>query len=182
MAELATIARPYAEALFAAAQASSAASAWLPLIDQLAAVAHDPQVAQVVADPKLEPPQVVGLLGGIAGGRAGAKLPADLANFLALLVENGRLGALPAIAVQFRSLKNAAAGVADCLIETAFPLSDTQVAALVAALASRFPLHLDPTVRVEPSLIGGVRVTVGDQVLDSSVRARLDQMRTALAA
>ena len=89
MAELATIARPYAEALFAAAQASSAASAWLPLIDQLAAVAHDPQVAQVVADPKLEPPQVVGLLGGIAGGRAGAKLPADLANFLALLVENG---------------------------------------------------------------------------------------------
>jgi F-type H+-transporting ATPase subunit delta len=178
MAEISTVARPYAEALFASAQASGATDAWLPLVEQLAAVADHPEVAQVVADPKLDQTQVVGLLGGLVK----ARLPTGLANFLGLLVENDRLGALPAIATQYRRLKNAAAGVADCLIESAFPLSAAQVAELVAALAKKFPLKLNPEVRVEPGLIGGVRVTVGDQVLDTSVRARLDQMRAALSA
>ena len=79
-------------------------------------------------------------------------------------------------------LKNRAEGVADCLIESAFPLSDAQVAELVASLTKKFGHKLKPEVRVNADLIGGVRATVGDQVLDGSVRARLSDMQTALTA
>ncbi len=97
-------------------------------------------------------------------------------------MENDRLAALPEIARQFRVLKNESEGVADCLIESAFPMSDAQVAELLAALSKKFGLKLKPEVRVDAGLIGGVRVTVGDHVLDTSVKTRLAQMQAALTA
>jgi F-type H+-transporting ATPase subunit delta len=181
MAELSTIARPYAEALFATAKTTppaDAADAWLNSLEKLAAVAAHPQVASIVADPKLTAAQTYDLLAGMVD----APLPAGVANFLKLAIENGRLAALPEVARQFRVLKNEADGLADCTIETAFPLADDQVADLLARLAAKFKVRLKPQIVVDPSLIGGVRITVGDQVLDGSVRARLDQMRVALTA
>lgn len=179
MAELSTIARPYADALFETARASGEGlERWLAVVEELAALMSHPQVAQVVADPKLDDAQVVDLLSSLVK----QPLPATGTNFLKLLVANQRLAALPEVAVQFRQLKNEAEGVADCLIETAFPLSDAEVNDLLAALAKRFGTGLRPSVQVNPALIGGVRIAVGDQVLDSSVRARLNQMQTALTA
>lgn len=179
MAELSTIARPYADALFETARASGEGlERWLAVVEELAALMSHPQVAQVVADPKLDDAQVVELLASLVK----QPLPAPGTNFLKLLVANQRLAVLPEVAVQFRQLKNEAEGVADCLIETAFPLSDGQVNDLLAALAKRFGTRLRPSVQVNPALIGGVRIAVGDQVLDSSVRARLNQMQTALTA
>ena len=179
MAELSTIARPYADALFDAARASGEGlERWLAVVEELAALMSHPQVAQVVADPKLGDAQVVDLLASLVK----QPLPANGTNFLKLLVANQRLAVLPEVAVQFRQLKNEAEGVADCLIESAFPLSDGQVSDLLAALSKRFGTRLRPSVQVNPALIGGVRIAVGDQVLDSSVRARLNQMQTALTA
>lgn len=179
MAELSTIARPYAEALFAVAQGSGETlDGWLAALGDLAALMSNPQVAEVVADPNLDHAQVYGLLSGMMR----APLPALGGNFLKLLIDNQRLAVLPEVAAQFGRLKNRAEGVADCLIESAFPLSEAQVGDLLGALAKRFGQRLKPQVRVNPALIGGVRVTVGDQVLDSSVRARLTDMQTALTA
>ena len=179
MAELSTIARPYADALFETARATSdGLERWLAALEELAALMSHPQVAQVVADPKLGDAQVVDLLAGMVK----QPLPDAGKNFLKLLVANQRLVVLPEVAVQFRQLKNEAEGVADCLIETAFPLSDGEVNELLGALAKRFGTRLRPSVQVNPALIGGVRIAVGDQVLDSSVRARLNQMQTALTA
>lgn len=179
MAELSTIARPYADALFETARASGEGlERWLVVVEELAALMSHPQVAQVVADPKLDDAQVVDLLSSLVK----QPLPATGTNFLKLVVANQRLAVLPEVAVQFRQLKNEAEGVADCLIETAFPLSDTEVNDLLAALAKRFGTRLRPNVQVNTALIGGVRIAVGDQVLDSSVRARLNQMQTALTA
>jgi F-type H+-transporting ATPase subunit delta len=179
MAELSTVARPYAEALFAVARTSgSSLDAWQAAADELAAVLAHPQVAEVVADPKLDQAQIFSLLAGMLK----APLPDAGGNFLKLLIENQRLAVLPEVAKQFRRLKNDAEGVADCLIETAFPLSDAQVTELVASLAAKFGRKLKPEVRVNDRLIGGVRATVGDQVLDGSVRARLTDMQTALTA
>jgi F-type H+-transporting ATPase subunit delta len=179
MAELSTVARPYAEALFSVARGSGQPlGAWLNAVQELAAVSALPQVAEVVGDPALDPAQIYGLLTGLTK----APLPTEGGNFLKLLIENQRLAVLPEVARQFSLLKNQAEGVADCLIESAYPLTDAQVTDLVAALAKKFGQQLKPEVRVEPALIGGVRATVGDQVLDSSVRARLTDMQTALTA
>lgn len=178
MAELSTIARPYAEALFSVAQGDGPLDAWLSVVDELAALAAHPQVAQVVADPKLGAEQVFDLISGMMK----SKLPPAGANFVRLMIENGRMAALPEVARQFRRLKNEAEGVADCVIESAFKMSDAQVAELVAALTKKFGLKLKPEVRVNESLIGGVRVSVGDHVLDTSVKTRLEQMQAALTA
>jgi F-type H+-transporting ATPase subunit delta len=178
MAELSTIARPYAEALFAAAKSSGSLESWVAVADELAAVARHPQVAAVVADPKLGNAQVLDLLTGLMK----SKLPAEGRNFLQMLVDNDRLAALPEIARQFRILKNESEGVADCLIESAFPMSEAQVSDLLSALSIKFGLKLKPEVRVDAGLIGGVRVTVGDHVLDTSVKTRLGQMQAALTA
>jgi len=109
-------------------------------------------------------------------------LSIDARNFLALLVENGRLLLLPEIASEFLWLKNRHQGEADAEIVSAFPLADAQVAELVAGLEKKFGVKIKPVVSVDASLIGGVRVAVGDQVLDTSVRAQLDRMRDALVA
>ena len=179
MAELSTIARPYAEALFETARASDEGlDRWRAIVDDLATAVSHPQVAQIIGDPKLTDEQVVQLLSGLMK----EPLPLAAINFLKVLIANQRLAALPEVATQFRQLKNEAEGVAECLIETAFPLADNQVDDLVAALARRFGARLKPTVQVNSALIGGVRVAIGDHVLDSSVRARLNQMQQALTA
>ena len=178
MAELSTIARPYAEALFAAAKGAGSLDRWVGLSDELGALVRHPQVAELVANPKLGSTQVFEVLTGLLK----SPLPAEGTNFLQLLIANDRLATLPEIARQFRVLKNAADGVADCLIESAFALDDAQVGELVGKLATKFGLKLKPEVKVDPSLIGGVRVTVGDHVLDTSVKSRLAQMQAALVA
>jgi F-type H+-transporting ATPase subunit delta len=182
MAELSTIARPYAEALFASASGDKSATGtmdqWLPLVAEMAAVARNPDVAQVVNDPKLDSRQVYDLVRGLIK----SPLPPAADNFLKLVVDNGRLAALPEVARQFRAMKNAAEGKADCLIETALPLSDEQVNGLLWGLSRKLGLTLIPEVRVEAELIGGVRVSVGDRVLDDTIKSRLAQMQAALTA
>jgi F-type H+-transporting ATPase subunit delta len=178
MAELSTVARPYAEALFSAARAKAAADAWLPLLEALAQAVAQPQVASLTSDPRLSDQQTFELVSALAR----SALPQELDTFLKLVIHNGRLATLPEVAAQFRRLKNEAEGTADCLIESAFALSEPQLADLIDRLGRKFPRRLKPQLRVEPHLIGGVRVTVGDRVLDGSVRARLDAMRIGLTA
>jgi F-type H+-transporting ATPase subunit delta len=99
-----------------------------------------------------------------------------------MLAENGRVMLLPQIGAQFHELKNAQQGAADAHIFSAFDLSAEQLAQLAVMLEKKFGRKLNPTVTVDPSLIGGVRVVVGDEVLDTSVRAKLQQMHVALTA
>jgi F-type H+-transporting ATPase subunit delta len=86
------------------------------------------------------------------------------------VIENGRLAALPEIAAQFQALVNASSGVSDATIYSAFPIDARQLADVVASLEKRFGRKLKARVEVVPELIGGIRVVVGDEVLDTSVR------------
>jgi F-type H+-transporting ATPase subunit delta len=176
MAELATIARPYAEALFKA-QASDLAgtAAWL---DELAAVAENAQLQQFADSPKASDEQVFELVSGVLR----TALPEAGKNFLRLVIENRRLGALPVVAEQFRALKNAQSGTADAVVYSAFPIDASALADLSVTLEKRFARKLNVSVQQDESLIGGIRVVVGDEVLDTSVKARLDQMKAALTA
>lgn len=177
MAELATVARPYAEALFRVAQQGNMA-AWSELVSELAQVGANPDVQAFAANPNLAAPDLVAALASLVK----APVTPEATNFLTMLAENGRITLLPQIGAQFQVLKNAQLGAADADIASAFALSDAQVAELVGALEKKFGRKLNPTVTVDPSLIGGVRVLVGDEVLDTSVRAKLQQMHAALVA
>ena len=180
MAELSTVARPYAEALFQAASDDRATglAGWADLVGEMAQVAANPDVRNAMSDPRLDDAQRIQVFSSLLK----SKLPASAGNFITLLVQNDRLLLLPEIAEQFIALKNRHEGTAQAEITSAFELSEAQVKDLVVALEGKFGLKLKPHVTVDPSLIGGVRVAVGDQVLDTSVQAQLTRMRDMLAA
>jgi len=176
MAELATIARPYADALFkASAQDLSATATW---VNELAAIAGNAQLQQFADSPKVTSAQVFDLVAGVAK----TALNDHARNFLRTVIENGRLSALPEIASQFRALKNAKSGSSDAVVYSAFPVDGAALAEVAATLEKRFGRKLNVTVELQPELIGGIRVVVGDEVLDTSVKARLEQMKVALTA
>jgi len=177
MVELSTIARPYAEAAFEVAKKSNIAQ-WNDWLQSWSAVAGNENIKLLASNPKLSDQQVLDLFVELT------KTPADAQarNFLAALVENGRLLALPEIARQFAELKNAHEGTADAVIASAFPLADSEIQNIRGALEKKFGSKLNITVQVDASLIGGVCVTVGDQILDSSVRGKLNAMKAALTA
>jgi F-type H+-transporting ATPase subunit delta len=176
MAELATIARPYAEALFEASGGDlPGTSGWL---DAIAAAADTPQLLQFAANPKVGAAEVLQLLTSVLP----KPLPERGANFLRAVIDNDRLAALPEVARQFRALVNAQSGRSDAHIYSAFPIAAGELAGLKAVLEKRFARQLETQVHVDPGLIGGVRVVVGDEVLDTSVKARLQQMKAALTA
>jgi len=177
MAELATIARPYAEALFQVASKADLTQSSEP-IDALAIVAIDMQVRRFAANPKVAREHVFDVICSALA----SPLSDSSKNLLHALIDNRRLSALPEIAKQFRALVNTRSGVSDAKIHSAFPIDATQLGELVGALEQRFGRKLNATVELEPELIGGVRVVVGDEVLDTSVRSRLAQMQTALTA
>ena len=176
MAELATIARPYAEALFKASSSDLAGTAvWL---DELAAIAGNSQLQQFADSPKVTVNQVFDLFTSVTK----TSLPESAKNFLRTVIENGRLAVLPEMAAQFRSLKNAQGGSSDAVVYSAFPIDGAALADVATTLESRFGRKLNVKVELEPALIGGIRVVVGDEVLDTSVKARLEQMKVALTA
>ena len=179
MAELATIARPYAEALFkACADKAADLNSTVAWVEELAAIAADPQLRQLADNPNVSKTQVFDLIAGVAK----SALPEAARNFLRVVLENGRLDALPEAAAQFRSLVNSNSGSSDAVVFSAFPIADAALAELGASLEKRFGRKLNLTVKPDDSLIGGVRVVVGDEVLDTSVKARLEQMKAALIA
>ena len=179
MAEIATIARPYAEALMKSASTGDA-SALAGEIRALADVAANAQMRQFADNPKIDSSQVFDLLTGVAKTPSGQPFGGAAKNLLRAVIDNGRLAALPEIASQFQSLVDAKTGVSQGTIESAFPISEAQVADVKAAMEKRFGRKLEMSVVVVPELIGGVRVVVGDEVLDTSIRARLEQMKAAL--
>ncbi len=180
MAELATLARPYAEALFQVArqQGPQALSAVATQIEALATVAADPQLRQLADHPKVQAQQVFDVM------VAAAQLPLldAVKNLLHTVIDNGRLVALAEIAAQFQVLVNTQACVFDAHIASAFPIEPAQLPSVLAALEKRFARKLNPIITLQPELIGGIRVVVGDEVLDTSIQARLQQMNVALTA
>lgn len=178
MAELTTIARPYAEAVFAIAQQGNALDAWSKMLGFAAAVAADPAMQSVVDNPRLSDEQKAKLFFDICGNRLddGGK------RFLRVLLEAGRAKLLPQIQALFEARKNEAQRAAKAEITSALPLGEAELAELKAALERRFQLKIEAEVKVDAGLIGGVRVVVGDQVVDASVQGKLAVMARELRA
>jgi len=183
MAELATIARPYAEALYKALQLELArqpkrVSDWTNLLDEMAQVAAHPDFRQFASNPLFAQQQVIETFQSLLT----TPPVAESTRLTELLAKGHRFALLPEIARQFKVLAHAGSGARDAHVETAFPLTGAEVAKLLPTLEKRFGGKLVPVVDVNAELIGGIRVTVGDEVLDTSVRAKLDRLKNALVA
>ena len=177
MAELATIARPYAEALFKAAGTDS--KALNTQLSSLALLAGNEELRRFADSPKVAAVQVFDVVAGVALSQ-GLNLDIKVGNLLRAVIDNGRLAALPEISTQFQALVNASTGVSDATVQSAFAIDAAQLAEVMQALETKFGRKLNAQVEIKPELIGGIRVVVGDEVLDTSVKARLEQMKAAL--
>lgn len=178
MAEPSTVARPYAEAAFRLADEANALGRWSEMLAALALVAQDDRVRTAIGDPQLSDAQVAGLFISILAG----KLNAEAENLVRVLAANGRLELLPEIRAQFAALKNDREGVIEARVQSAFELSDAQVRDLVQRLEKKTGRKVKATIEIDKDLIAGVRVVLGDKVIDGSARAQLAALETALKA
>jgi len=176
MAETVTIARPYAEAAFRLAREQDALDRWSQMLHFLEIVVQDEDIARGIVDPNLTGRQLESLVLGVCG----EQLDGAGRNFVQVLVDNDRLGVVPAIRALFEDLKREQEGVLEAQITSAFALDDEQQSRLVRRLEAKYQRKVSAQVSVDPQLIGGVRIVVGDKVLDASVRGKLDAMAVAL--
>ena len=177
MAENLTLARPYAEAAFQLAKSANALSAWSGSLAQLAAVTSRPEMVESIGNPRMTPSQLTKLCLDVVSDSA---LTTDQQSFVRVLVENQRLGVVSEISSLYDQLKHAHEGIKDAEITSAFALDDATLKALVADIERKFGCQVQATVKVDATLIGGVRIAVGDEVIDASVRGKLAAMATAL--
>jgi F-type H+-transporting ATPase subunit delta len=178
MAEPSTIARPYAEAAFRLADTQGKLAEWSATLANLSAVAADARVRAAISDPNLPAAKVAGLILAILAG----KLTGETENFVRVLAENGRLDVLAEIRTQYEVLKNDREGVVEAEVYTAFEMDPAQVADLVSRLEKKTGRKVKARVSVDKSLIGGVKIVIGDRVIDGSARAQLSALENAMKA
>ena len=176
MAEPVTVARPYAEAVFKLAREKDDLAAWSSALSMLEALVKDPQVAALIGDPNVSAQQLETLILGVAG----EDVDGAGRNFVQVLIANDRLGLLPEIRTLYEDLRREYEGILETRIVSAFPMEDRQLAELVAKLEAKHHRKVSAQVEVDRQLIGGVRIIIGDKVLDATVRGQLDAMATAL--
>jgi F-type H+-transporting ATPase subunit delta len=178
MAEPSTVARPYAEAAFRLADGAGALAKWSDTLAALAQVAADARVRAAIADPNQSGAKIAGLFISILSG----KLSGEAENFVRVLAENNRLELLGEIRAQFHALKNEREGVVEAEVISAFDLDAGQLADLAQRLEKKTGRKVKATVRVDKELIGGVKIVIGDKVIDGSARGQLAALENALKA
>ena len=175
MAELRTIARPYAEAAFALAKEEGAFAHWSTSLEGLSRVIQMHEVAELIGNPQLPVEKMVDLIAAAQPG-----LSKNERSLLSLIATNERLSALSEISAMYESLRNQAEQVLAAAVTSAFPMTEGQITELTGLLEKKHGKQVKVTVVVDPTLIGGVSIAIGDEVFDASVRGKLSRMATAL--
>ena len=171
-----TLARPYAEALFARAQETGALDGWSGVLELLAAVAQDPAMARAITDPLLDRDDLIKLILDIGGDQ----LNAEAQNLVQLLVENGRLSVLPEIAALYEQLKAESQQVLKVHVRTAYKISKDQEQQIAASLKRKLGLDVTITSELDKQLIGGMHIRAGDLVIDGSIKGKIEQLANEL--
>lgn len=177
MAEIATVARPYAKALYAVAREKGKVGEWREQLAGLAAVAADEKVAGYLSSPEV---------GTERQGEAFLKLveslnvEGELRNLINAMASNDRLSALGEVHRQFIAMADAEQSVQKAVIYTPYPIEDAQLESIVASIQKSRGVRIDPTVQIDRSLIGGLKIEFGDKVLDLSYKGRLEQLYASM--
>ena len=176
MAEITTIARPYAEAAFRLAREQQSFGKWSEMLRFIDLVVRDESVARCISDPNVSGQQLEQLVLGVGG----EQLDGAGRNFVQVLISNDRLAVVPAIVELFEQLRREHEGVLEAQIYSAFAIDAAQVDLLVKKLEAKYQRKVRAEVSVDAQLIGGVKIVIGDKVFDATVRSKLDAMSAAL--
>jgi len=177
MAEILTIARPYAQAAFQFADANQALAKWSDMLEYIAAVAADPEMTALIENPRVTEAQLAELFVGIGADR----LDDSCHNFIRLLAENRRLALLPEIAALFEIQRRDAERTVRAELITAFPATEAQQSSVTAALRQRLGRDIELVCTTDATLIGGAIIRAGDLVIDGSVRGKLERLGNSLS-
>jgi F-type H+-transporting ATPase subunit delta len=178
MARPSTAARRYAEAAFELALRDDALDAWNHALGFAAEAVSSEQVAVIVDNPARPLATRIDVVDRLLAQR----VPSGALNLVRLLVQRGRVDQLPRVAAEFQRLLNRRRGVVEALVTTASPLTPDEIAAVRARVTGMSGGEVDLEIRVDEALIGGLTVRVGDQLVDASVRGRLERLRTQLVS
>lgn len=178
MAERATLARPYAKAVFEVALGENALVDWQAMLNTAAAVVQTEKLQDKLSVPTSTVEQQAALVRDVCGDTLNAKA----GNFIHVLAANKRLGLLPDIAVQFAELKAQKEKVIGVEVVSAFPLEAKATEALSAALSKKWQCNVSLQTSVDAALLGGVVIKAEDVVIDASVRGRIAKLADALIA
>ncbi len=176
MSELATLARPYAAAIFKRAKETRSTTKWSKSLAFMAAILKNQDISVVVDNPKVDKQRLSALILDICQGHVNE----ESENFLKLLVHNNRLSLVPTIAKLFEAYKAEDEGYMEVEVMTAYPLSKEAKQEFTATLEKNLGKKIHMNVAVDKSLIGGVLVRAGDKVIDGSIKGRLQYMQKAL--
>jgi F-type H+-transporting ATPase subunit delta len=178
MARRETAARRYAEAAFEVAMRDDTVEAWRVELDTAASIVADERVGRMLANPALALEQRVEMAKSIFG----ASVSQPVLNLIGLMLRRGRIHELPRLAAEFRRLDNARQGITVATAISAAPLTKDEIRALTERLEGLTGGRVELEVQVDPSLLGGLVVRVGDRMIDGSVRGRLERLRNQLVS
>ena len=172
MSELATLARPYAEAVFKRAKETENSQEWSETLAFLSAAMQDENLAEIVNNPKVSEDKLVELMQDICKDQ----VTGEGINLLKLLIENNRLNLAPQIAEQFESYKAEDEGYVDVDVITAYALTKAEEQSFASSLKKKFNKKVNINASVDKTLIGGFLVKAGDSVIDGSISGQLQQL------
>ena len=179
MAEFATIARPYAKALFELAAEKNQTESWLSGLKDLAWSVQQPAVAALMDEASSDADAKTDLLLQLVSDNSATK-DAEFQNFVRVVAGEKRLQVLPEIYAQYQDLALSRNQTQKAVVYSAYPMSEGQFAKVLADCQQQFSTRLDATLEIDPALIGGIKVEVGDQVLDLSVQGKLQKLYVAM--
>lgn len=178
MARRDTGARRYAEAAFEVALRDGTVDSWRSELEAAAAVVADPRALGTLANPAVSIDQRSAAVGALLKGIAAPQVQ----NLVQLLLKRGRIEQLPRVAAEFRRLDDRRQGITHATITSAAPLTQDELRAITQRLEQQSGGRIALDVQVDPSLLGGLVVRVGDRLIDGSVRGRLERLRNQLVS
>lgn len=182
MADITTIARPYAKALFEHALATKQIAAWSSILQNLAQAVLDPNASLLLSNPAASPDLKFRLLGALFEKPAFEKLRPTIEQFITVLIENKRLMVLLDIQVQFDALRSEHEKVLTVQVHSFSALTAAQEQQLIQSLSQRLQRKITLDISIDKSLLGGAVIVAGDLVIDGSVRGKLSKLGTMIAA
>jgi len=177
MSSATTLARPYAKAAFALAEGDQALASWERMLILAGAITQNAEMAELLDSPRLSSAQVANLIAETAGQQFDGRFR----DFLSVVAANDRLPVLAEITRLFQRLRAEAEKRLHVRVVSAVPLDEEQSGRMRDALARRFERQIELENEIDPSLIGGAVVYAGDEVIDGSLRGRLQQLSSSLA-